>query len=61
MKKVFANELKIGDILINIGKINKIDHVRAFKAYCSVYCEGQLYPIIYESNEEVYIEVTSKI
>ena len=29
MKQIYACELKIGDVLINVGKINKITHEQA--------------------------------
>ena len=63
MKKVYVYELKLGDVLINVGKINKITHStmpidwKSNRHYYNVYGGDCIYPITYEANEEVYIEV----
>ena len=62
MKQIYAYELKIGDILINIGVVNKITHStmpidwKSDRNYYNVYGGNRIYPISYEGNEEVYVE-----
>jgi hypothetical protein len=62
MRQVYARELKIGDVLVNIGEINKITHstmpidLKSNRNYYQVYGGDCIYPIIYEASEEVYIK-----
>jgi len=65
MKQIYACELKIGDVLINVGEINKIAHStmpidwKSNRNYYHVYGGNCVYPITYEGNEEVYVEEKS--
>lgn len=56
MKKVSACELKVGDNVVNIGKLTKINYeVFPSRIYYKVYGENNMYPTTFEGLEDVYV------